>query len=146
MTIRHFTESLIGLVYPPSKVANLLLTFTTYSETYSNIDEELYGFFYSYLWLTFPFYFGLFILSASSNTFISNLFVFFLPFGFLESPPTFILDFAPDYWSNSILFGKIPIFKVLLWLSIIDKSLFFDFFNFSAFFGETSSFASSPKP
>ena len=92
MTIRHFTESLIGLVYPPSKVANLLLTFTTYSETYSNIDEELYGFFYSYLRLTFPFYFGLFILSASSissATVVSNLALSFAKME--DDPPGFSL-------------------------------------------------------
>ena len=49
MTRMHFTESLIGLVYPPSNDANLLLTFTVYNLKYSNIEKELFYFFYYFI-------------------------------------------------------------------------------------------------
>ncbi len=47
MAKMHFTESRIGLVYPPSNDANLLRTFTIYNLIRSKIEEGFSYFFYS---------------------------------------------------------------------------------------------------
>jgi hypothetical protein len=71
MARMHFTESLIGLVYPPSNDANLLLTFTVYNLKYSKIEKELFYFFY-FLFSAYD-YLPIFPSYWLSNTLISNL-------------------------------------------------------------------------